>query len=158
MGVTSSTVPVVKSALVTVLSARTGLTGVQISYTWPNAATEAESIWLGDEEGTCNTDVVMGTAAHAEAEEYTIPVTVQVVQESGPVSSGSTTEARAFTLFEEVRRALVVDKLLGLGANAGLLEARMTARSSRLMPAQSGWKCTITCEIAIAGWIDPPSA
>jgi len=101
----TSTIPTMKANLKTLLSARAGLTGVQISYGPPSVGTQREYIWLGDVEGE-QTYAAMA-AANQRYENYELSVTVDVILEG---TDPKPADERCFVLYGEVENQIRTDK------------------------------------------------
>ncbi len=131
----TSTVPAFKAALLTRLQARTGLSGVQITYGWPSGAVKRESIMLGGVNGT---QVFRTIGATQKLEEYSMTVYITVIREGAGRQQNC--DERALALMAEIetelRNGITVNNTVltaELGefdlqpmANAETREARLT--------------------------------
>jgi hypothetical protein len=107
---TRSTVPIVRAALFTALAARPALVGVQVAYSHPGQAVEAEAVYLGAARGSDDVPVVRAGRKKRQ-ESYTLDVFFDVVAD-GP--TGQEASERAWTLFGELEDLLADDPSLGL--------------------------------------------
>ncbi|MEB3367416.1 hypothetical protein [Saccharopolyspora mangrovi] len=98
-----------KSALVSKLTARPGLAGVQISYGFPDEAIEAEAIWLQDANSTDSIPTFKTGPVRVE-EVYTVVVACQVLKSDG--STQEEADTRAVAILSEVQQALAVEPRL----------------------------------------------
>lgn len=97
----TSTVPAFKAALLTRLQARTGLSGVQITYGWPSGAVKRESIMLGGVNGT---QVFRTIGATQKLEEYSMTVYITVIREGAGRQQNC--DERALALMAEIETEL----------------------------------------------------
>lgn len=93
-----------KSALVDALSARAGLTGVQVSYGFPNQEVSDEAIWLQDANSNNSIPTYKAGASVKVEEVYTVTVACQVLMSQGEPQE--TADARAVELLREVQQAV----------------------------------------------------
>lgn len=96
----TSTVPAAKAALLALLQARAGLSGVQITWEDPAELIQREAIYFGD------TDVDERTAAlgyQRRDESYDLELIVRVLQEG---DDAQTTETRWWTIVAEIEQTL----------------------------------------------------
>jgi hypothetical protein len=101
-----STVPALKSALLGVLQARAGLSGVQVTYGWP-AAPQREFIVLYSVSGRQS----FAALGHLSREEsYELQVVISVLSQGGVQQ---TITERAFALMAEIENALRADPTVG---------------------------------------------
>lgn len=122
---TGTTQVAVKKALRTALSARSGLTGVQVSYAKPNEELQAESIWFGS--STSSPEVRQaaftgGGRPKTQFEAYDFLVTVQVLLQDG--RDEETADERAALLLAELQQALAAAPTLGVD---GVKKVEMSA-------------------------------
>lgn len=104
---TRSTVPTVRAAVFAALTAR--LAGVQVGYSHPGSAIEAEAVYLGAARGSDEVPVVRAGRKKRQ-ESYTLDVFFDVVAD-GP--TGQEASERAWTLFGELEDLLADDPSLG---------------------------------------------
>lgn len=153
---TTSSVPVVKAAIVAALAARPALAEVHVVYAWDGPAMEAESIYLDPPE-----DVQTGQSRiptlkagrKARQETFNITVVVQVNQPDGTAWTAATTEARAYTLMAEVESMLADDPgLAAVVGSTGVFTFNDHTRS--LTPLDKGWRCrleqSVTCNVRLS--------
>lgn len=113
---TSSTVPGVKAALVTLVSA--GLSGVSVTYGRPMSSTlPREAVYVGEARGQHRVPV-MTSGRKVREEAFTVDVVAAVLAPRGTVQ---TAEERCFALLAEVEDALADDP--SLGGVSGLIHA-----------------------------------
>lgn len=105
-----STVPTVRAALFAALTARPAFSAVQVAYSHPGQAIEAESVYLGAARGSDNIPVVR-VGRKKRQESYILDVFFDVVAD-GPTSQEAS--ERAWTLFGELEDLLADDPSLGL--------------------------------------------
>lgn len=109
MVATVSTVPAVKSALVTLLTSQ--LPGIQVKYGRPaDNQLARECVYVAEAVGNHRIPVFKGTGRKPREERYSVEVVVAVIQERGEVS---VSEARAFELLEAVENVVADDPTLG---------------------------------------------
>jgi hypothetical protein len=101
--VATSTIPAFKNALYTRLAARSGLSGVQVSYGWPTGAVQREHIILGGVDGTQEYRAI---GAQHRFEEYTLTVYINVLREG---VQQQTCDERCLALLAEVESELRSD-------------------------------------------------
>lgn len=106
---THSTVPTVRAALVSALSARPALAAVQVAYSHPGQAIETESVYLGAARGS-HTVPVVRAGRKKRQESYVLDVFFDVVAD-GP--TGQEASERAWTLAGELEDLLADDPSLG---------------------------------------------
>jgi hypothetical protein len=106
---TSSTVTTVKAALLTRLSLRAGLAGVDLAYGW-SGDFGLEAIFFGSTRGVHEDPVTTGGRIPRD-ERYTMNVIVSVAKEGGTPQDA---EDRAFALLAEVENELADTPRLGL--------------------------------------------
>lgn len=92
-----------KQALRTALTARPGMSGVQVSYAFPEDDLQAESLWFEDAV-TSNEIPVMKAGTKKVDEEYTLDAVIQVLKQQG--ESQETADLRAAALLAELQQAL----------------------------------------------------
>lgn len=100
----TSTVTALKAALLTSLQARTGLSGVQVTYGWPSGQVRRESIMLGGVSGTQQFRTVGATQ---KLEEYALTIYVTVIKEGSALQQSA--DERALALMAEVEDELRSD-------------------------------------------------
>lgn len=117
MTATTSTVPAVKTALVTLIG--TALSGVQVTYGRPaDNKLNRECVYVGEATGAHRIPVYKGTVRKPREERYSVEVVVAVIKARGDVTDS---ESRAFTLLASVEDVVANDPTLG--AVDGLLHA-----------------------------------
>lgn len=111
---TGTTLVEVKQALVTALAARSGLSGVTVSYAKPaTTAMPAEAIWFGDAEAETAIST-MGGAVKKIDETYVLEAVVQVLIRDGRDEEAADVRAEAvFTEFQQQLAAVpkVIDAI-----------------------------------------------
>ena len=134
-----SSVYAVKAALVTLLTARAGLSGVSISHQAPTKATDLktttgnfDAIWLGDADDSTNVVVFSGLPLRLD-ESYELDLMVQVLR---PTTTGTQAvcDARASVLLGEVFGLLSSNPTLGLADGSG------TPDFARCEAVPTGWR------------------
>lgn len=113
----TSTIPAFKAALLTRLQARAGLSGVQVTYGWPNGAVKRESIMLG---GVAGTQVFRTIGATQKMEEYSLTVYITVIREGSGRQQNA--DERALALMAEIENELRP----GLTVNNTVLTAQVS--------------------------------
>lgn len=151
---TASTLPTVKTRLVTRLAARDALAGVQVAYAWPGVETEGETIFLDppDVEHVTTSEIpTMKAGRKAREESYTVVVTIQVFDGTVGVDDAATVEARAFALLAELDGELADDPNLGLSAATPGPTCRVSIAGYRrsLATWHSGWVARLDVELAV---------
>lgn len=101
---TGTTLPVVKRAILDALSARAGLSGVQVSYEMPQRGMLAESIWFGEDTETETEIPVMRAGTKHVDETWSALLVVQVLITDG--RDAETADLRAAALMAEVQQTL----------------------------------------------------
>lgn len=110
---TSSTKAATKAALVERLRSRAGLSGVQVSYSWPGKTVKRESIWCGKAAGASNVPT-MRSGRKARDEIYLLDVIIEVIIEGDPDGRGQQiADERALALAAEVDGVLADDPRVG---------------------------------------------
>ena len=99
----TSTIPAFKNALYTRLAARSGLSGVQVSYGWPTGAVSREHIILGGVDGMQEFRTI---GAQHRFEEYTVTVYINVLREG---VQQQTCDERCLALMAELENELRAD-------------------------------------------------
>lgn len=97
-----STIATVKAALVTALTARSGLANVQVAWGDPGEVMRQECIIIGDVRGTQSPRAIKPPPT-VRWEEYEIEVAVHVVT---PATTQQRADERALTLANEIEAAL----------------------------------------------------
>lgn len=105
-----STVPTVRTTLITALAARPALAGVQVVRAHPGQAIEPEAVYLGAARGSDEIPVIRA-GRKKRHESYTLDVFFDVVAD-GPDDQEAS--ERAWTLFGELEDLLADDPSLGL--------------------------------------------
>lgn len=115
----TSAVPAVKAALLTGLSARTGLAGVVITYGWPGPDRPREFIMLGDVPENEQRVAGMRATPHAREEDFTIELIVEVTREGVGTTAQQGATERAYTLTAEIENFLRNDLTAGASLTNG---------------------------------------
>jgi hypothetical protein len=97
----TSTIPAFKSALLSRLQARAGLSGVQVTYGWPTGSVKRESIMLGGATGTQEFRTIGATQ---KMETYTLDVYITVIREGHARQQNA--DERALALMGELEDEL----------------------------------------------------
>lgn len=109
---TGTTLFEVKNALVTLLAARPGLSGVTISYSYPMPdPVSGDHIWLGNAESINETPVMNDDALD---EEYRLDLRVQVLKTQSEGQASADTRCKALLI--EVQQLLAANPRLGLSS------------------------------------------
>lgn len=149
---TTSTVPTVKQALLTLLAAQAGLTATTLHYAWFGPAADPEEILLATDPDAGTPDV---TGRHeiptlggrvSRDERYSVPVTIRVFDPDAEPQNMATVEERAFALLAGVENLLADNPNLGVD---GVLSARAGDWSSTLTAFQGGWACQLVFNIDV---------
>jgi len=130
--VATSTIPTLKKNLQTLLQARAGLTGVQVSYGYPGPEPEAEYIWLADAKGDQHAATI-GTRSRNER--YTLRILIYT-QNSDPADQQTPTE-RAFALFAEIEAQLRTDPQVNGALPSGVAQVEGPIQLTELAGAES---------------------
>lgn len=136
----TSTVPAFKAALLTRLAARTGLSGVQVSYGWPSGQVKRESMMLGGVSGRQEFRTVGATQ---KMEEYTLTIYVNVIREGGALQQ--TADERALALMAEVEAELRSD----LTVNNTVLTAQLAGFDLEPMASAESRQASLTLSIDV---------
>lgn len=108
---TSSTIPLVKGQILTLLDQRASLAEVQRAWSHPGKVLGRESIYFGSVTGSHEIRALR--AGHKPRDEtYDLEVLVAVHKVGGTVEAA---EARAFELLAEIEDVLADDAQIGLG-------------------------------------------
>lgn len=119
MAALSSTVPAVKAALVTLITADVNDSTVQVSYGRPpDNQLARECIYVGDVPSGAQRVPTLKAGRKAREEKYPIEVVVAVLAAGGTLSAA---ETRAFVLLSSVEDVVADDP--SLGGVAGLIHA-----------------------------------
>lgn len=112
MTISISTKPAVKAALIALLQARPGLSGVLVTWAIPHGTLEAEWICVGNVIGE---DASAAIGQQARDERYTVACTVSVLRSM--LEPAQATAERAFVLAGEIQSALrpLASTPLGVG-------------------------------------------
>lgn len=149
---TTSSVPDVKAALLTLLPAQSGLATVTMHYAWVGPQAAAEEILLATDPDAGTPDVVgrhdvptLGGRVSRD-ERYSVPLTIRVFGPDKLPTGMAAVEARAFEILQGVENLLADNPNLDVG---GVLSARAGDWSSTLAPMEGGWKCQLVFSIDI---------
>lgn len=107
----SSSVAIVKAALLTTIRARPNLSAIQVEWSHPGAKILKESIFMGPAQFTGETVSGLRPTPRKQDEEYTVPVWVSVLNEG---DDAQTAETRMWALAAEVEEAVRAAPQLGL--------------------------------------------
>jgi hypothetical protein len=138
--VATSTVPAFKAALLTRLQARTGLSGVQITYGWPNGAVKRESIMLGGVNGTQTFRTIGATQ---KMEEYQLTVYITVIREGSGRQQNC--DERALALMAELENELRP----GITVNDTVLTAELASFDLQPMASAETREARLTVTIDV---------
>lgn len=116
----TSTIPALKAGLLSLLSARAGLSGVQVVYGAPLPNPGREFISLGGTEGEQQT-AALGRLRREE--EYRLTIYASVLREG--LDQQACTE-RAFELVEEIEDAVRADPTIGGAVRTALVDGPFT--------------------------------
>ncbi len=136
----TSTVPAFKAALLTRLQARTGLSGVQITYGWPNGAVKRESIMLGGVNGTQTFRTIGATQ---KMEEYQLTVYITVIREGSGRQQNC--DERALALMAELENELRP----GITVNDTVLTAELASFDLQPMASAETREARLTVTIDV---------
>lgn len=140
--------PAAKQALLNVITARTALASVQVSYGHPGDRIDPHESVFVDEVVVQQDWETMGGSSRRRKEDFTIEVVVVVGREG---QAQQVAEARAWVLVEEVEQAVRADLTLqGTVMFAGLTDATQTN-----FAGPQGWVsqvvCKVTCRAQVTG-------
>jgi len=129
----ASTIPACKAAVLAVLAARAGLTGVTLSWAGPTKDEDyvEEMVFLGDVESTSDW-AELGTGRRTE--DFTVAITVYVERWGDDPQA---TEERAYALWDEIEDALRDDLLTqgGMLRSAGVFKFNGISRAVSTGPS-----------------------
>lgn len=136
-----STIPAAKSALLTTLGARAGLTGVLLAWGVPmdEPSANRERVYIGDAVNVQRTWAQLGR--YRIDEDYALHIFVEVYQEG---DDQRTCEERMWAIVAEVEQAAVVDITL-----TGVLKwgAKPGAMDPKTFPYGDGWISQVTLNL-----------
>lgn len=131
----TSSVPAVKAAILTLLQADAGLTGVDVRWAEPIKDLPPEMVSLGNAEFTAETVPFLKPAPHRHREDYVIPVWVGVELEG---DDPRTTETRMWEITGVVENLLRNN--VNLQQSLGLLHwAIVAGKEPVLGPGDGKW-------------------
>lgn len=108
---TGTTLVTVKKALRTLLAARAGLAGVQVSYAKPLGGLLPEAVWFGGAEAPEARIAATGGTVKKVHENYSFTAVVQVLVEDGRDEEAA--DERAAALLGELQQAVAANPTLG---------------------------------------------
>lgn len=125
---TTSRIPAVKAALLAILQADSGLSGVQVTHGHPGGVLENEAVWIGRAEGR-HEPASIRSGRQPRDETFTLDVIVSVLMAGATIAEA---ETRAHALAAQVEDAIAADVTLGLSpdilwALPGDIEERPTS-------------------------------
>jgi hypothetical protein len=143
--------PAVRRRIVEVLAAAPGLEAVQVTYSYPQAATRNEAIWTGGVEGTQD-QVDFGTPRPGRDDEWQLGLAVAV---SGRADEQAA-DARCQELIAAVCEALFAGDRLGtawknVALRPGKLDGPNGGRNAPHEPAFSVAEFAITIHVPLRG-------
>lgn len=139
MPATPTTAPATKRALITILNARAGLSGVQVAYGYLN-----DSAQLQDENinvGKVRFNQEWGALGNRRREESYRVELIIVVKREGDDQQG--TEERMWAVLAEVEQALRADPTLG----GAVRVSELTEGDQDNWPDSEGWFSQVTAQI-----------
>lgn len=136
----TSTVTAFKAALLSRLQARAGLSGVQVTYGWPNGQVQRESIMLGGVSGTQEFRTVGATQ---KMEEYSLTTYITVIREGSGLQQNA--DERALALMAEVEAELRSD----LTVNNTVLTAQVARFDLEPMASAESREARLTVTIDV---------
>lgn len=101
---TGTTLPTAKRALLDLLAARPGLSGVQIVYEQPQQGLRSEAVWFGEDTETEAEIPVMKAGTKKVEETYPLTIVVQVLITDGRDAEAA--DGRASELLSELQQQL----------------------------------------------------
>lgn len=147
---TSSTIPTVKAAIVSVLQARatagSTLDKVGISYAWEGNGPDA--IFIGDLPTSDGFIPTIKAGKKARQEEYDLDVVFQSWRAAAGSDGGQAVEARCFAMYAELDDAMALDPKFGLGITVVQL-AELTGVEVRLLPFEKGWQSELIAKVSV---------
>lgn len=159
---TSSTLPAVKAALVSLLQdalSTSGVSGGQIpvEYAWPGPDSADEMVFLGrhpdtvgnplTESGSMRSEIPTIKAGRKQRQEtYTVDVTCWSFRPDLTAGGAEEAETRGFQIFAEVEDVLADDPTLGLSS---IQHAVLTDVGVALIPFQSGWASVLVASVTV---------
>lgn len=144
---TSSTVPAVKTALVSTLTARPTLSA-QVSRRWPGPNTEHEGVYLGDVEGESRVSSLK-PGRQRRQETYVLQVVCQTFHSAHTPLDAGDSEARAYALLAELEGALADDPRLGDAAGVSAV-LEFGTWTEETVPFERGWATRITAGVRVS--------
>jgi hypothetical protein len=149
---TTTTVPTIKTQLVSQLQARTNLSGVTIAYSWPGTVMPAgtgpiEVIFLGKVDVDASIPSLKAGRKQRQ-EDYTLDVVFWVIQPFDRPDRAQDSEARCLVLFNELEDLLAEDPLIGLTAST-LQWMKIVGWDIEHAPVQKGWATQIVAKLEV---------
>lgn len=157
---THSTVPAVKSKLVTLIKgalATASVTGGQIptTYAWPGSSAQPECVFLGPHPAledikldVRESDPSIKAGRRMRQEAYDVTVTVWSFRPDLTPDDAEVAESRAFEIAGYIEDLIADDAQIGL---AGVVQTVLIAGlESALHPFESGWACALTITLSVA--------
>jgi hypothetical protein len=138
----TSTIPALKGNLVALLKARTGLTGVQVSYGPPLPNPSREFIWCGKATG----EQAWMTVAKTKSEEYELEIVILVLREGADMQAA---DERCFALFAELENALRADTTV----SGAVADATVAGFELGEFATDSSREASLTVQVACKAWI-----
>lgn len=142
----TTTAPVVRAQLVSLLAARPALAAVLVTHVWQGQADKQEHIYLGNTSADIEFATIRAGRKKRE-EDYTVQVIIDV---DAPTDWGPTSETRAFVLSAEVDDMLADDPAIGLAATHPTLRmhvSHLEQSSGALDPAGIGTRIILTISV-----------
>lgn len=136
-----STVAAFKAALLTQLQARSGLSGVQVTYGWPSGALQRESIMLGHVQVTQEFRVI--GRPDRKMEEYDVTVHITVIREGAGQQQAA--DERSLALLAELEGELQSNATM----NNTVLTATVGAYTLEPMANENTRQATLTATIHV---------
>lgn len=166
MSTTGTSLVVVKAALVTALKARSGLSGIPVTYSKPRRATEVTeteggitAIWLGGARGETNIPYLTGPASHQTEETYSFEVVCQAIVRSSDVTGDGqqAADTQAVVLEAEVASCLAADPTVA-SSNPLARAAAVTGWTHQTLPSTANaWGALVTITVQVLNQIPAPS-
>lgn len=142
----TTTAPIIRAQLISLLAARPALTDVLVKHVWQGDAAEQEQIYLGNTSADLDFATIRAGRKKRE-EDYTIQVIIDV---ETPTDWGPASETRAFVLAGDVDNMLADDPAIGLAGTYPTLRmhvSHLEQSSGGLDPSGIGTRITLTISV-----------
>lgn len=157
----TSTVPMVKQQLVAVgttalATASTSGGPLQMSYAWPGANADQETVFLGrhPDDPRNSLDFSQALAGinpgrRSRDEEYDVEISIWTFRPDLTAADAAAAELRAFTISALLENAFANDVRSGLTATATIHAIYVVRGVSVLQTEGSGWRCQLVLTVHV---------